>query len=85
MVAWFLRKQTMQPRFGFHSTAEEVTQGIDGSGLTAIVTGEFPQALVSSILFAVFFFFFLIVLISNDLVINVLCILKQMSIKKPFS
>lgn len=25
--------------FGFYSTAEEVTEGIDGSGLTAIVTG----------------------------------------------
>lgn len=28
--------------FSARSTAEEVTQGIDGSGLTAIVTGSFP-------------------------------------------
>lgn len=27
--------------FSSSSTAEEVTQGINGSGLTAIVTGEF--------------------------------------------
>jgi len=27
--------------FSSSSTAEEVTQGIDGSGLTAIVTGQF--------------------------------------------
>lgn len=27
--------------FGAKSTAEEVTKGIDASGLTAIVTGEF--------------------------------------------
>lgn len=29
--------------FGAKSTAEEVTQGIDASGLTAIVTGEFSR------------------------------------------
>ena len=29
--------------FSASSTAEEVTEGIDGSGLTAIVTGHIPS------------------------------------------
>lgn len=29
--------------FGSASTAEQVTQGIDGSNLTAIITGQFLQ------------------------------------------
>ncbi|GJS25245.1 short-chain dehydrogenase TIC 32, chloroplastic-like protein [Tanacetum coccineum] len=35
---WFSRKKG-ESGFGGYSTAEDVTQGIDGSGLTAIVTG----------------------------------------------
>lgn len=35
---WF-RKPPTSSGFGFRSTAEQVTQGVDGSGLTAVVTG----------------------------------------------
>jgi hypothetical protein len=35
--AW--KQKERARKFGFYSTAEEVTEGIDGSSLTAIVTG----------------------------------------------
>lgn len=35
---WF-RKHSTSSGFGFRSTAEQVTEGVDGSSLTAIVTG----------------------------------------------
>lgn len=45
--------------FSSSSTAEEVTEGIDGNGLTAIVTGMFFLALpVLHHLYAPFMFFF---------------------------
>lgn len=44
--------------FSASSTAEEVTKGIDGSGLTAVVTG-LVLILVFFIIFPLFFFFFL--------------------------
>lgn len=45
--------------FSSSSTAEEVTEGIDGSGLTAIVTGMFFLSLsVLHHLYAPFMFFF---------------------------
>jgi hypothetical protein len=37
---WFLSRKGTSG-FSASSTAEDVTQGIDGSGLTAIVTGQF--------------------------------------------
>ena len=36
---WFFQKKG-ESGFGGYSTAEDVTQGIDGSGLTTIVTGK---------------------------------------------
>ena len=50
---WFSRKGPSG--FSASSTAEEVTQGIDGTGLTAIVTGHNPSGLI--------FFFLLLLLI----------------------
>lgn len=40
------------------STAEEVTQGIDASGLTAIVTGKVHLLFLSSKLISIYLFFF---------------------------
>jgi len=37
--------------FGSASTAEQVTQGIDASNLTAIITGQFSQFLAFFALF----------------------------------
>ena len=53
---WFSRKGPSG--FSASSTAEEVTQGIDGTGLTAIVTGHNPSGLI----FFFFFFFLLLFL-----------------------
>ena len=41
---WFSRKGPSG--FSASSTAEQVTQGIDGTGLTAIVTGHNPSGLI---------------------------------------
>ncbi|KAI3920266.1 hypothetical protein MKW92_038857 [Papaver armeniacum] len=37
---WFYSRKVSQSGFSTYNTAEEVTHGIDGSGLTAIVTGS---------------------------------------------
>lgn len=43
---WFLSRKGPSG-FSASSTAEEVTEGIDGSGLTAIVTGPFPISTIT--------------------------------------
>ena len=49
---WLFRRKGPSG-FSASSTAEEVTQGIDGSGLTAIVTGPFSSGLIFLLLITV--------------------------------
>ena len=53
--------------FSASSTAEEVTQGIDGSGLTAIVTGY-----ISFFFFFLFFFFENMGIVPSVLLVSIL-------------
>lgn len=46
---WFVNRKGPSG-FSASSTAEEVTQGINGNGLTAIVTGHFPPYFISLLL-----------------------------------
>lgn len=52
---WFFRRKGPSG-FSSSSTAEEVTQGIDASGLTAIVTGKVHLLFLSSKLISIYLF-----------------------------
>ena len=57
---WFFSRKGASG-FSSSSTAEEVTQGIDGTGITAIVTGPFSSGMI----FIFYFLFFFLLVFSE--------------------
>lgn len=56
MSLWFMFKRKGASGFSAASTAEEVTEGIDGTGLTAVVTANFLLSSLISLTERVFEF-----------------------------